>query len=165
MIAIEKYSHWVHVIHNVAKGDVNEFCRRLHERLINGIATMIAHAKVTEALMEKSILSYFSANSDMLFVYKNDKVFNMHSAQVARIYIDSIDESGFPADEQDALLFDMHQNAVIRQAKPSGDYFFPAEAMLVKYLRHYTRMTDPEIQDAVTHNCKAWIIPGAGGIN
>jgi hypothetical protein len=165
IIAIEKDSRWVHVIHNVAKGDVNEFCRRLHERLINGIANMIAHAKLTEALLGKSIVNYFAANNDMLFFYKSDRSCNTHSAQVARIYIDSIDECGFPDEELDALLFDMHQNAVIRKTSKSGDYFFPAEDMLEKYLRQYTRMTETEIQDAIKRNRKAWIIPGAGGIH
>lgn len=68
MIAIEQSSRWVHVIHHIKKGDVYEYSRRLHERLINGVAKMMMHAKDGEALLDTAILNYSSANRDMLFV-------------------------------------------------------------------------------------------------
>lgn len=158
MIAIEQNSRWVHVIHHIKKGDVYEFTRRLHERLINGIANMIMHVKDGETLLEAAILNYSSANSDMLFVYKSDRGCNAHCSQVAAVYRDTLDEYGLPGNELEALLFDMQQNAFIRKTKHPEDYFYPAEAMLATFLRQYTPLNEPEIHDGVARNRKAWIL-------
>lgn len=162
MIAIEQNSRWVHVIHHIKKGDVYEFSRRLHERLINGIANMIMHVKDGEAMLEEAILNYSSANCDMLFVYKSDRSCNTHCSQVAAVYLDILDEYGLPDNELEALLFDMQQNAFIRKTKYSEDYFFPAEVMLATFLRQYTPLNEPEIHDGVTRNRKAWILSETG---
>lgn len=164
MIAIEQSSRWVHVIHHIKKGDVYEFTRRLHERLINGVANMMMHAKDGEALLDTAIPNYSSANRDMLFVYKSDRSCNTHSSQVAAVYLDTLDEYGLPGNELEALLFDMQQNAFIRKTKYSEDYFFPAEVMLATFLRKYTPLNEPEIHDAVTRNRKAWILSATGAM-
>lgn len=73
-------------------------------------------------------------------------------------YRDVIDEYNFPNHEIDAMCFDMAQNAYMRKTNKSKYYFYPAEAMLVKFLRSYTAMTEKEIELSVKANRKAWII-------
>lgn len=162
IVAIEKETRWVHIIHHIKKGDVREFTRRFHERLVNGVANMIMHVKPnSRALLEMTVGNYAAANQEMLFVHKSDKSCNTHISQIVWIYRDVIDEHGFPGNELDAMYFDMEQNAFIRKTKQSKDYFYPAEAMLEKFLRSYTAMTETEIQLSVQGNRKGWIISGA----
>lgn len=159
IVAIEKETRWVHMIHHVKKGDVREFTRRFHERLVNGIVNMIMHAKPNSiALLDMTVDNYTSANQEMLFVHKSDKSCNSHISHIAWVYRRVIDEHDFPGNEMDAMSFDMEQNAYLRKTNQSKDYFSPAEAMLEKFLRSYTAMTETEIRLAVKDNRKAWII-------
>lgn len=108
IVAIEKETRWVHIIHHVKKGDVKEFTRRFHERLVNGIVNMIMHAKPNSiALLDMTVDNYTSTNQEMLFVHKSDKSCNSHISHIAWVYRGVIDEHDFPGNELDAMYFDM----------------------------------------------------------
>lgn len=162
IVAIEKETRWVHMIHHVKKGDVREFTRRFHERLVNGIVNMIMHAKPNSiALLDMTVDNYAAANQEMLFVYKSNNSCNSHISHIAWVYRRVIDEHGFPGNEIDAIYFDIEQNDYLKKTNQSKDYFSPSEAMLKKFLRLYTSMTEIEIQLAVKSNRKAWISAAA----
>lgn len=162
IIAIEKETRWVHVIHNVKKGNVNDFIQRFHGRLISCIANMIVHAKpMAKAFLDMTINNYAQSNNDMTFVLKTDRSCNTHITQTSWGYQNVVAEHGFPNNELDAMYFDMSENGFIKKMKGVKDYFCPAEVMLVKFCKNYTALTDDEILVGVNRNRKAWIHPNA----
>lgn len=135
LIAMEFTTRWVHVIHQVRKGDVNGFVERLNGRLINGIEWPGADFSLfTTEQMEAAIELYFTQHRDLRFFQQTDRSVITHINQVSARYQDVYHSIGaFPSDEETALEFDLRSNHDWRCRKGEPFDLIVDEKMLVNH--------------------------------
>lgn len=154
LIAMEFTTRWVHVIHQVRKGDVNGFVERLNGRLINGIEWLGADFSLfTTEQLEASIDRYFKVHRELRFYQQTDRSVITHINQVNARYQDVYHSIGaFPGDEETALEFDLRLNRDWRSRKGEPFDLMVDEKMLIQWITHYS---DSKGKDAET--VIAWI--------
>lgn len=139
LIAMEFTTRWVHVIHQVRKGDVNGFIERLNNRLVNGIQWLGENFSLFTA--EELIVSaerYFSQHHDIRFYLQTDRSAMTHINQVSAFYQDVYyDVGAFPEDEETALEFDLRLNDDWRCRKGEAFDLRVEEKMLIHWMTHY----------------------------
>lgn len=143
LIAMEYESRWVHVIHQVRKGDVHGFVERLNTRLVNGMEWLGADFSLfTTAAMEKSIDRYFKQHKEIRFYQQTDRSVMTHISQVSAEYHYVYSNVGsFPDDEETALDFDLKMNDTLRSSKNSKSYAKPLESMLERWIIDYVKLS------------------------
>lgn len=143
LIAMEYESRWVHVIHQVRKGDVQGFVERLNTRLVNGMEWLGAdYSLFTTAAMEKSIDRYFKQHKEIRFYQQTDRSVMAHISQVSYQFQYTYDQVGvFPEDEEMALHFDLRLNDEWRCIKGENDILKAQEKMLLIWLVHYNKLS------------------------
>ena len=136
LIAMELNTRWVHVIHQVRKGDVNDFVARLNERLVNGVEWLCADfSLMTAEEMTCSIDRYFELHQELHFYQQTDRSVMTHIAQVSAEYRYIYQCVGaFPDDEETALEFDLRLNDTLRSRKDEPGYWKASEKMLQHWL-------------------------------
>ena len=139
LIVMEFSTRWVHVIHQVRKGDVNGFVQRLNDRLINGIEWLGADFSLfTAEQMDASIERYFTRHRELRFYQQTDRSVMTHINQVSAFYQDVYhDIGGFPGDEETALEFDLRLNHDWRVSKGETFDLQVDEKMLELWLTQY----------------------------
>lgn len=151
LIAMELSTRWVHVIHQVRKGDVNGFVERLNGRFINGIEWLGTDFSLfTQEQMGASIRYFFAQHREIRFYQQTDRSTMTHINQVNAIYQDTLYSMGaFPADEEIALEFDLRLNCDWRCRK--GEQFdLPVdEKMLLSWMTQYSGKTSLEAEQAL----------------
>lgn len=150
LIAIEYESRWVSVIHQVKRGDIEDFISRLHNRIINGVASLCRDSRmITQKNLEKSIAMYLEDQRGVCFYLRSDRSCNSHIAQTARQYKELIKIAGYPPVEELGLVFDMTENETIRSVNGSKDYFYPTGVMLANYLKKYMIFSADKIEQVI----------------
>lgn len=143
LIAMEYQTRWVHVIHQVPKGDVSNFIERLNSRLISGIEWLSEDFSLFSTKdMEKSIDRYFRQHKDVRFYQQTDASVMAHISQVSAEYNYVYSNVGsFPDDEETALDFDLKMNDTLRSSKNNKSYAKPLESMLERWIISYVKMS------------------------
>ncbi len=151
LIAMEFSTRWVHVIHQVRKGDVNGFVERLNGRLINGIEWLgTDFALFTREQMDTSIRYFFAQHREIRFYQQTDRSTMTHINQVNAIYQDVLHSMGaFPADEEIALEFDLQLNRDWRCRKGEPFALQVDEKMLLSWMTEYSGKTSLEAEQAL----------------
>ena len=151
MIAMERNTRWVHVIHKVRKGDVQGFIERLNARLINGIEwSGDGGTLFTKDEMDRSIEYYFEQHRELRFCQQTDRSVMTHIAQVSAEYQMVYRSVGaFPEDEETALEFDLRLNATLRSKKGDTSYWTASERMLEHWFKTYMSFSDRKAQQRV----------------
>ncbi|MFP2513616.1 DUF6933 domain-containing protein [Buttiauxella agrestis] len=152
LIAMEYNTRWVHVIHQVRKGDINGFIERLNTRLVNGIAWLGTDFSLfTSMQIEAAIERYFTLHKEIRFYQQTDRSAMTHINQVSARYEDVFHDIGaFPDDEKTALAFDIRLNHDMRCRKGEVFELMVDEKMLVHWMTHYLGEGDPEGELAVS---------------
>lgn len=143
LIAMEYESRWVHVIHQVRKGDVQGFVERLNTRLVNGMEWLGAdYSLFTTAAMEKAIDRYFKQHKEIRFYQQTDRSVTAHISQVSDQYQYTYHQVGaFPEDEEMALHFDLRLNDEWRCIKGENYDLKAKEKMLLIWLVQYNKLS------------------------
>ncbi|MEQ5053747.1 hypothetical protein ABN154_18350 [Klebsiella michiganensis] len=143
LIAMEYQTRWVHVIHQVPKGDVTNFIERLNSRLISGIEWLGDDFSLFSIKdMERSIDRYFRQHKEVRFYQQTDASVMAHISQVSAEYNYVYSNVGsFPDDEETALGFDLKMNDTLRSSKNSKSYAKPLESMLERWIISYVKMS------------------------
>ena len=152
LIAIEFDTRWVHVIHQVRKGDVKGFVERLNARLLNGIEWLRSDFSLfTPEQMEAGIKRYFTLHSELRFYQQTDRSAMSHINQVSAVYQDVYCSIGaFPQDEEAALEFDMRLNHDWRFRKGEVFDLQVDEKMIVDWMTNYLGKEKTEAQQSIT---------------
>ena len=139
LIAMEFTTRWVHVIHQVRKGDVNGFVERLNSRLINGVEWLGNDFSLfTTDQMEASINRFFTRHRELRFFQQTDRSTITHINQVSMFYQNMYHSIGvFPGDEEIALEFDLRLNHDWRCRKGEPFDLMVDEKMLVLWMTQY----------------------------
>lgn len=139
LIAMEFTTRWVHVIHQVRKGDVNGFIERLNNRLVNGIQWLGGYFSLfTGEDLAASVERYFSRHREIRFYLQTDRSAMTHINQVSAFYQDTYYSIGaFPEDEETALAFDLRLNDDWRCRKGEAFDLRVDEKMLIHWMTHY----------------------------
>ncbi|MCW1828084.1 hypothetical protein OLZ31_14620 [Enterobacter asburiae] len=156
LIAMEVKTRWVHVIHQVRKGDLQGFLARLSTRFINGIEWSEADLSVlTPTEMGAAIDTYLAQHHELRFSRQTDRSVMSHIAQVSSEYRDVWQNVGaFPENEETALSFDLRLNATLRSTRGS-EYWLPVEAMLTQWLNAYATPGQDGISEAISRRRSA----------
>ena len=151
LIAMELETRWVHVIHQVRKGDVNGFVERLNGRLINGIEWLGADFSLfTTEQMEAAIDRYFTLHQELRFYQQTDRSVMTHIAQASDRYQCAYHDIGvFPEDEETALEFDLQLNNDWRCRKGEPFDLMVDEKMLVNWLKQYVNVDASEVPSKI----------------
>jgi hypothetical protein len=157
LIAMECNTRWVHVIHQVRKGDVNGFVERLNSRLINGIEWLgMDFSLFTTKQMESSIERYFTLHRELRFYQQTDRSVMTHINQVSAIYQNVYHDIGvFPGDEEIALEFDLRLNHDWRCRKGESYDLQVDEKMLIDWMTSYIRKGQDEAEQSIAAIRKA----------
>ncbi|MCS2152184.1 hypothetical protein MUU49_06260 [Scandinavium goeteborgense] len=151
LIAMEFSTRWVHVIHQVRKGDVNGFVERLNGRLINGIEWLGTDFSLfTREQMDAAIDYFFAQHRELRFYQQTDRSTMTHINQVSAIYQDTLHSTGaFPGDEEIALEFDLRLNRDWRCRKGEPFDLQVDEKMLLSWMTQYSGNTYSEAEQAL----------------
>ncbi len=151
LIAMEFSTRWVHVIHQVRKGDVNSFVERLNGRLINGIEWLGTDFSLfTREQMDAAIDYFFAQHRELRFYQQTDRSTMTHINQVSAIYQDTLHSTGaFPGDEEIALEFDLRLNRDWRCRKGEPFDLQVDEKMLLSWMTQYSGNTYSEAEQAL----------------
>lgn len=151
LIAMEFSTRWVHVIHQVRKGDVNSFVERLNGRLINGIEWLGTDFSLfTQEQMDAAIDYFFARHSEIRFYQQTDRSVMTHINQVSAVYQDTLHSMGaFPGDEEIALEFDLRLNRDWRCRKGEPFDLQVDEKMLLSWMMEYSGKTAFEAEQAL----------------
>lgn len=152
LIAMEFSTRWVHVIHQVRKGDVNGFVERLNGRLINGIEWLGADFSLfTAEQMDASIERYFTMHRELRFYQQTDRSIMTHINQVSAFYQDVYHDIGaFPGDEETALEFDLRLNHDWRLRKGEAFDLQVDEKMLMHWMTQYIGINASEAPSKIS---------------
>ena len=152
LIAMEVQTRWVHVIHQVRKGDVNDFVERLNGRLINGIEWLGADFFLfSTAQMEAAIERYFSQHREIRFYQQTDPSVLAHIAQVSDLYQRAYyDVGAFPEDEETATEVDLGLNTDWRCRKGEAFGLKVDEKMLKVWMTDYVGCDASEVSEKVS---------------
>lgn len=147
LIAMEVDTRWVHVIHQVRKGDIEGFIERLNTRLINGIEWLGADFSLFTA-QQMEVERYFAKHREIRFYQQSDSSVMGHISQVSAEYPYVYHRVGaFPEDEQTALEFDLQLNNNWRCRKGEKYDLKAGEKMLSLWLQSYMGQNAREIQE------------------
>lgn len=143
LIAMEYQTRWVHVIHQVRKGDVQDFVERLNSRLINGMEWIGTDFSLfTDAAMEQSIDLFFKKHTDIRFYQQTERSVMTHISQVSARYQYTYNRAGeFPEDEEMALGFDLSLNDDWRCRKGEKYDLKVQDKMLLLWLTDYQKIS------------------------
>lgn len=157
LIAMEVDTRWVHVIHQVRKGDVQGFIERLNTRLINGIEWLGADFSLfTAEQMAQAVERYFAKHKEIRFYQQSDASVMAHIAQVSAEYENVYHHVGaFPEDEQTALEFDLQLNNNWRCRKGEKYDLKADEKMLIYWLQSYVGLSAEKAQKNISTARKA----------
>ncbi|WP_370611545.1 hypothetical protein [Klebsiella aerogenes] len=148
---MEFNTRWVHLIHQVRKGDVNGFVERINGRFINGIEWLGSDFSLfTTEQMEASIARYFTLHRELRFYQQTDRSAITHINQVSAIYKNVYHDIGtFPADEEIALEFDLRLNHDWRCRKGEPFDLRVDEKMLAHWMVQYVGKTQCDAEQSV----------------
>ncbi len=154
LIAMEYETRWVHVIHRVKKGDVEDFVNRLNTRLVNAIDWISAdYSLFSEKELEAGCDKYFDKHNNIGFIQQTDASVLAHITQVKQQYNHAYEDiGGLPDNESEATSFDLHLNEWWRQIKSDG---YNANntvkcRMLAYWMKNIMNKKDNKIAQAVS---------------
>lgn len=154
LIAMEYETRWVHVIHKVKKGDLEDFVNRLNTRLVNAIDWINAdYSLFDEQEFMEGIDAYFNRHHDLVFIQQTDRSVMSHISQVGQQYERTYKDIGhFPEDETQATSADLHFNKYWRQINSDGYHTTNTVEcrMLAYWMRNIMNKSDGDIDSAVT---------------
>ncbi|OMQ27318.1 DUF6933 domain-containing protein [Serratia oryzae] len=151
LIAVEFETRYCHVIHQVKKGDMQDFFSRLQERLMNGLEWQGQDYSLFDSVqMEQGIERYFSLHKDIRFYQRTDRSVMSHVSQIAAEYSDVYHNTGyFPPDEETALEFDLKLNQTWRNRKGEKYDLHANEKMIQHWVTEYLRFAPQKVTDAM----------------
>lgn len=151
LIAMEYNTRYCHVIHQVRKGDMQDFFSRLQDRLMNGLEWQGQDYSLFDtAEMEQGIGRYFSQHKNIRFYQRTDASVMAHISQAAVEYGDVYHNTGcFPPDEETAVDFDIRLNQTWRTRKGEKYGLRANEKMIQLWLTEYLRLTPQCVNDAM----------------
>lgn len=154
LIAMEYETRWVHVIHQVKKGGLEDFVTRLNSRLINAIDWISAdYSLFDEQELMQGIDAYFNRHHNLVFIQQTDRSVMAHISQVAQRYNQIYSDIGhFPKDETQATSADLHFNQWWRQINSDGYHTTNTVEcrMLTYWMKNLMNKSDDDIDSAVS---------------
>lgn len=151
LIAMEFNTRWVHVIHQVRKGDMNGFVECLNGRLVNGVEWLGTDFSLfTTEQMEAAIERYFALHRETRFYQQTDRSVMSHINQASALYQDVYHDIGaFPEDEETALEFDLRLNHDWRNPKGEAFALRVDEKMLVHWMTQYVDKSQGDAEQSI----------------
>lgn len=152
LIAMEYETRYCHVIHQVKKGDMQDFVSRLQERLMNGLEWQGQDYSLFNSVeMEQGIERYFSLHKDVRFYQRTDRSVMSHISQVDGEYSEVYHHNTgyFPPDEKTALDFDFKLNQTWRNRKGDKFELYANEKMIQQWLTQYLCFAPQKVIDAM----------------
>ncbi|WP_419236357.1 DUF6933 domain-containing protein [Serratia fonticola] len=151
LIAVEFETRYCHVIHQVKKGNMQDFLSRLQERLMNGLEWQGQDYLLFDSVqMVQGIERYFSLHKNIRFYQRTDRSVISHISQIAAEYSDVYHNNGcFPPDEETALEFDLKLNQTWRTRKGEKYDLHANEKMIQQWLTEYLCFASQNVTDAM----------------
>lgn len=151
LIAVEFETRYCHVIHQVKKGNMQDFLSRLQERLMNGLEWQGQDYLLFDSVqMEQGIERYFSLHKNIRFYQRTDRSVMSHVSQIAAGYSNFYHNTGcFPPDEETALEFDLKLNQTWRTRKGEKYDLHANEKMIQQWLTEYLLFASQKVTDAM----------------
>lgn len=166
LIAMESETRYCHVIHQVKKGDIDDFIDRLNLRFMEGIDRLIHKYEIFDALETSHAFErFFSDHQEICFYSRTDRSVMTHINQTNYLYSDICAENhSLPPDEFSALELDLFLNQDLRSTKDNKNFSTAYENMLNYWLTQYNDFNEQQLKETAEKirqiNKMIWKIKG-----
>lgn len=141
VLAMEEGSRHAMVLTGLKKGDVTSFFNQLIERLANTMAFAATDAGFS-ADFDTVLAQFMARHGELRFFQRPMRSAQTHLNEVAwQLDYRAAEIGRLPNGHAECANFDALVNDTPRRKATAKDYFFPAEEMLVDWLRSYAGLT------------------------
>ena len=140
LIAMHIHTRYAMVFCDLKKADKSTFLTLFMERLFNGILFFAEEFALCDENEFRQIFAGFDEyHRDICFCLRGDRSVQGHINDVAWQFENAVNDAGcLPDNYAESASFDEWQNATLRSARQSKDYFFPDETMFTRWFARYS---------------------------
>lgn len=140
LIAMHIHTRYAMVFCDLKKADKSTFLTLFMERLFNGMLFFAEEFALCDENEFRQIFAGFDEyHRDICFCLRGDRSVQGHINDVAWQFENAVNDAGcLPDNYAESASFDEWQNATLRSARQSKDYFFPDETMFTRWFARYS---------------------------
>lgn len=140
LIAMHVHTRYAMVFCDLKKADKSTFLTLFMERLFNGMLFFAEEFALCDESEFRQIFAGFDMyHGDICFCLRGDRSVQGHINDVAWQFENAVNDAGcLPDNYAESASFDEWQNATLRSARQSKDYFFPDETMFTRWFMRYS---------------------------
>ncbi|MEG0278496.1 MAG: hypothetical protein RR510_16530 [Morganella sp. (in: enterobacteria)] len=140
LIAMHVHTRYAMVFCDLKKADKSTFLTLFMERLFNGMLFFAEEFALCDESKFRQIFAEFDEyHRDIYFCLRGDRSVQGHINDVAWQFENAVNDAGcLPDNYAESASFDEWQNASLRSARQSKDYFFPDETMFTRWFARYS---------------------------